>query len=42
MSGQLRGVLSTHQCEPGRPPEESLQLMTSYGVLIADTLAQVA
>jgi hypothetical protein len=42
MSGQLRGVLSTHQSDPGRPPEESLQLMNSYGLLIADTLPQVA
>jgi hypothetical protein len=42
MSGQLRGMLSTHQCDPGRPSEESLQLMSSYGVLIADMLSQMA
>jgi GAF domain-containing protein len=38
-SGQLRGVLSTHYCDPGRPPEEGLELMKTYGLLIADALA---
>jgi len=41
-SGQLRGVLSTHYPDAYRPPDESLQLMTRYGMLIANTLTPAA
>jgi hypothetical protein len=40
--GQLRGVLSTHYPVEYRPPEESLQLMRRFGMLMADTIALMA
>jgi hypothetical protein len=41
-SGRMHGVLSTHYPVAYRPPDDSLQLMRRFGMLIADTMEVAA